>query len=50
MYGLKNIMYGICTESTLKPCGRPENAVKKWEVIPSYIEKCRYNAIFGQKI
>ena len=27
MYGLKNIMYGICTETTLKPCGRPENSI-----------------------
>ena len=26
-----------------------QNAVKKWEIIPSYIENCRYNAIFGQK-
>ena len=25
VYGLKNIMYRICTESTLKPCGRPAN-------------------------
>ena len=26
-----------------------QNAVKKWEIIPSYIEYCHYNAIFGQK-
>ena len=26
-----------------------QNAVKKWEIIPSYIEICHYNAIFGQK-
>ena len=26
-----------------------QNAVKKWEIIPSYIENCHYNAIFGQK-
>ena len=26
-----------------------QNAVKKWEIIPSYIENCHHNAIFGQK-
>ena len=26
-----------------------QNAVKKWEIIPSYIENCHYKAIFGQK-
>ena len=26
-----------------------QNAVKKREIIHSYIENCHYNAIFGQK-
>ena len=41
---LKTIWIGI------KSLSITQNAVKTCEIIPSYIENCYYNAVFGQKL
>ena len=47
---IKNTIFFITIWIGIKSWSIMQNAVKKWEIIPSYIENCRYNAIFGQKI
>ena len=47
---IKNTIFFTTIWIGIKSWSIMQNAVKKWEIIPSYIENCRYNAIFGQKI